>query len=194
MSDENAQTEQAEPVRPRLQLRYKQEAMPELKSRLNLENDLAVPRLQKIVLNTGIGDAVENDSLVGEAVQVLATISGQKPVVTRARKAVAGFGIRAGVPVGCKVTIRRERMYAFLDRLISVVLPRIRDFRGLSTDSFDGNGNFSLGIDEHFVFPEIDPDSLENLFGLDVTIVTSADSDPAALELLRLLGMPFRGE
>jgi large subunit ribosomal protein L5 len=194
MSDENVQTEQAEPVRPRLLSRYKQEALPELKSRLNLENDLAVPRLQKIVLNTGIGDAVENDSLVGEAIQVLAAISGQKPVVTRARKAVAGFGIRAGVPVGCKVTIRRERMYEFLDRLISVVLPRIRDFRGLSTDSFDGNGNFSLGIDEHFVFPEIDPDSLENLFGLDVTIVTSADSDPAGLELLRLLGMPFRGE
>jgi large subunit ribosomal protein L5 len=155
---------------------------------------MAVPRLQKIVLNTGIGGATENESLVDEAVQVLATITGQKPVVTRARKAVAGFGIRAGVPVGCKVTIRRERMYEFLDRLISVVLPRIRDFRGLSTDSFDGNGNFSLGIDEHFVFPEIDPDALDNLFGLDVTIVTSADNDPAALELLRLMGMPFRGE
>lgn len=194
MSDENVETEQAQQVRPRLQDRYRQEIVPELKSRLNLENDLAVPRLQKIALNTGIGGAVENDSLVGEAVQVLGTITGQKPVVTRARKAVAGFGIRAGVPVGCKVTIRRERMYEFLDRLISVALPRIRDFRGLSTDSFDGNGNFSLGIDEHFVFPEIDPDSLDNLFGLDVTIVTSADNDPAALELLRLLGMPFRGE
>lgn len=195
MSDENVQTEQAEQqIRPRLQNRYRQEIVPELKSRLNVENQLALPRVQKIVLNTGIGRATENEKLVEEAVKMLASISGQKPVLTRARKAVAAFGIRAGVPVGCKVTLRRERMYEFLDRLVSIVLPRIRDFRGLSADSFDGHGNYSLGIDEHFVFPEIDPDDLENLFGMDVTICTSADSDPAALELLRLVGMPFRGE
>lgn len=193
MSDETVQTEEATKS-PRLQDRYEREIVPELMDRLNIENEFAVPEIQKVVLNSGIGEASENESLASEAVEVLSAITGQRPVITRSRKSVAGFGIRAGVPVGCKVTLRRDRMYEFLDRLISVVLPRIRDFRGLSTDSFDGNGNYSLGIDEHFVFPEIDPDELENLFGMDVTIVTSADTDPEALELLRLVGLPFREE
>lgn len=194
MSDESVQTEQVTAPAPRLQVRYRDEIVPELMDRLGLENRLAVPEIEKIVINSGIGDAPEKDTLADEAVEVLSAICGQKAVITRSRKSVAGFGIRAGVPVGCKVTVRRDRMYEFLDRLISVVLPRIRDFRGLSTDSFDGSGNYSLGIDEHFVFPEIDPDELDNLFGMDITIVTSADSDPEALELLRLLGMPFREE
>lgn len=194
MSDETEQSEQASAPPPRLQIRYRNEIVPELMERLDLDNRLAVPRIDKVVINSGIGDAPEKDTLADEAVEVLSAICGQKAVITRSRKSVAGFGIRAGVPVGCKVTIRRTRMYEFLDRLISVVLPRIRDFRGLSTDSFDGGGNYSLGIDEHFVFPEIDPDELDNLFGMDITIVTTADSDPEALELLRLIGMPFREE
>ncbi|MFP4175627.1 MAG: 50S ribosomal protein L5 [Candidatus Brocadiia bacterium] len=194
MSDQNEQSNETTAPEPRLCERYEQEIVPELMDRLDIDNELAVPELEKMVINSGIGEATEKESLVDEAVQVLGTISGQKPIVTRSRKSVAGFGIRAGVPVGCKVTLRRERMFEFLDRVISVVLPRIRDFRGLSTDSFDGNGNYSFGIDEHYVFPEVDPDSLENVFGMDVTLVTSAETDPEALELLRLVGMPFREE
>ncbi len=194
MNDENTQTEQATAPPPRLQVRYRDEIVPELMDRLDVENSLAVPKMDKIVVNSGIGDAPEKENLAEEAVEVLSEITGQRAVITRSRKSVAGFGIRAGVPVGCKVTVRQERMYEFLDRLISVVMPRIRDFRGLSTDSFDGSGNYSLGIDEHFVFPEIDPDELDNLFGMDVTMVTTAESDPEALELLRLLGLPFREE
>lgn len=194
MSDKNEQTEQATAPPPRLQVRYRDEIVPELMDRLNVANRLAVPKIEKIVINSGIGDAPEKDSLADEAVEVLSAICGQKAVITKSRKSVAAFGIRKGVPVGCKVTIRSEKMYEFLDRLIAVVLPRIRDFRGLSTDSLDGNGNYSLGVDEHFVFPEIDPDELDNLFGMDITIVTNADSDPEALELLRMIGLPFREE
>jgi large subunit ribosomal protein L5 len=157
-----------------------------------MENSLAVPALDKIVLNMGVGEAKGNDSVLQEARYVLKTVSGQEPLTTNARKSVAGFGIRAGLPIGCKVTLRRRRMYEFLDRLISIVLPRIRDFRGLSANSFDGHGNYSLGIREHFVFPEIDADAVDNVYGMDITICTTAATDPEALELLTLLGMPFR--
>lgn len=192
MSEENLQSETKQPAPPRLARQYREEVVPELIERLGMENPLAVPALSKIVLNMGVGRAKEDEKHIEQAQQVLRTVSGQKPVVTRARQSVAGFGIRAGIPVGCKVTLRRSRMYEFLDRLVSVVLPRIRDFRGLSPNSLDGSGNYSLGIDEHFVFPEIDPDDFDNVYGMDITICTTADSDPAALELLTLLGLPFR--
>jgi large subunit ribosomal protein L5 len=191
---EEAEVEPKQPPVPRLLQRYQQEMVPELLDRLGLDNSLAVPKLDKIVLNMGLGRATEEQGVIEEATGVMKVISGQKPVVTHARKSVAGFNIRAGIPIGCKVTLRRRRMYEFLDRLISIVLPRIRDFRGLPTRSLDGHGNYSLGIDEHYVFPEVDPDAVENVYGLDVTICTTADTDPEAYELLRLFGLPFREE
>ncbi len=177
---------------PRLLTRFRQETVAQLMKRLGLENALAVPALSKIALNIGVGSAKDDEKVLKEACLVLSTASGQKAITTIARKSVAGFALRAGATIGCKVTLRRRRMYEFLDRLISVVLPRIRDFRGLSTDSFDGHGNYSLGIREHFVFPEMDPDAVDNVYGMDVTICTTARTDPEALELLSLLGMPFR--
>jgi len=177
---------------PRLLARFRGEVAPELMSRLGLSNPLAVPRVSKIVLSMGVGRAKDDEKILAEAQSVLSAVSGQRPVVTTARRSVAGFGVRAGARIGCKVTLRRRRMYEFLDRLISIVLPRIRDFRGLSTDSFDGHGNYTLGVREHFVFPEVDPDSVSNVYGMDVTICTTAKTDPEALELLTLLGMPFR--
>ena len=191
---EEAEVEPKQPPVPRLLQRYQEEMVPELLDRLGLDNSLAVPKLDKIVLNMGLGRATEEQGVIEEATGVMKVISGQKPVVTHARKSVAGFNIRAGIPIGCKVTLRRRRMYEFLDRLISIVLPRIRDFRGLPTRSLDGHGNYSLGIDEHYVFPEVDPDAVENVYGLDVTICTTADTDPEAYELLRLFGLPFREE
>jgi large subunit ribosomal protein L5 len=177
---------------PRLLAHYRQAVVPELMKRLGRDNPLAVPALSKIVLNMGVGKAKEDQKYMKEAQYVLKTISGQQPVVTRAKRSVAGFGLRAGATIGTKVTIRGRRMYEFLDRLMSVVMPRIRDFRGISADSFDGHGNYSLGIREHIVFPEIDPDATDGIYGLDITICTTAKTDPEALELLRLLGMPFR--
>jgi large subunit ribosomal protein L5 len=151
-----------------------------------------VPALEKIVLNIGVGEALEDAGALQDASETLRTVTGQQPVVTRARRSVAGFHLRQGNPIGCKVTLRRARMYEFLDRLISVVLPRVRDFRGLSPNSFDGTGNYSLGISEAAVFPELDLDSLNHVFGMDVTIVTSADTDQEGYELLSMLGMPIR--
>ena len=200
MSDNDQKSEQAEaaaqapaaPPEPRLQKQYRETLLPQLMERLNLGNPLAAPRIEKITISMGVGRAKDEEKFLQEAQTVLSTIAGQKPVVTRARKSVAGFGIRAGLPIGCKVTLRRRRMYEFLDRLISIVMPRIRDFRGLSTDSFDGTGNYSLGLSEHYVFPEVDPDVVDNVYGMDITICTSARTDPEARELLTLLGMPFR--
>jgi large subunit ribosomal protein L5 len=189
---ETAEPTAVETPEPRVKAYFEQEAVPRLISRFGLKNRLAVPRLAKIVLNMGIGEAVNDQGAMGDAVEILRAVTGQQPVVTRARRSVAGFHLREGMPVGCKVTLRGKRMYEFFARLVSVVLPRVRDFRGLSPDSFDGAGNYSLGIEETAVFPELDLDKLKNFFGLDVTIVTTARNDQQGLELLSLLGMPFR--
>lgn len=160
--------------------------------RFGYKNVMQVPRFEKIVLNIGAGDAVADPKSLEGAVRDLATISGQKPIITRAKKSVAAFKIREGMAIGCKVTLRGDRMFEFLDRLISVTLPRIRDFRGVSAKSFDGRGNYSLGIREQLVFPEIDYDEIDKVRGLQVTICTTAKTDEEAYELLKLMGMPFR--
>jgi large subunit ribosomal protein L5 len=156
------------------------------------KNVMEVPRVQKVVLNVGLGEAIQNIKLLDAAQRELSIITGQKPVVTKAKKSIASFKLRKGVPIGCKVTLRGNRMYEFLDRLISIALPRIRDFKGVSGKSFDGRGNYSLGLKEQFIFPEIDYDKVEMVHGLDVTICTTAESDKESKALLRHLGMPFR--
>ncbi len=189
---EDAETQTTQAAEPRLLTRFREEIVPALKDRLGLSNSLAVPRISKIVLNMGVGRARGDEKILKEAQDVLSAVSGQKPIITKARLSVAGFVLRAGDPIGCKVTLRRRRMYEFLDRLVSVVLPRVRDFRGLSKNSFDGHGNYTLGIREHLVFPEADPDAVSSVYGMDITICTSARTDPEAAELLTLLGMPFQ--
>ncbi|HAA51286.1 MAG TPA: 50S ribosomal protein L5 [Planctomycetaceae bacterium] len=178
----------------RLKDKYRDEVIPALRDRLNKTNDLAVPRLEKVVISMGVGDAIVDNKRLDEAVGHLTTLSGQKPQITRARRSVAGFKLREGMPVGCRVTLRRQRMWEFLDRLIALALPRVRDFRGLSPDSFDGRGNYSLGLTEQMVFPEIDPDSVGHTQGMNITVVTTARTDEEGRELLRELGMPFQKE
>jgi large subunit ribosomal protein L5 len=179
---------------PRLQEKYNKEVLPALADQLGRKNRLALPRLMKIVVNMGVGTATTEKKHMEEAVDALAQITGQKPIVTQARKAIAGFRLREGMSVGCKVTLRSKRMYEFLDRLISLALPRVRDFRGLDPDAFDGHGNYSLGLAEQVVFPELNPDKFTRSQGMNIVLVTSTDSDDEARELLRRLGMPFRGE
>ncbi len=174
--------------------RYQQEVMPELKKRLGIENVMELPRLEKIVVGIGLGEAIQNAKALESAERDLATITGQKPVTTKAKRSIATFKLRAGMPVGMMVTLRGKRMYDFFDRLVGIVLPRIRDFRGISPDSFDGHGNYSLGFKEQIVFPEIDYDKIEKVRGLQVTIVTTAKRDDEARLFLKLMGMPFRGE
>jgi large subunit ribosomal protein L5 len=176
---------------PRLKVRYDEEIRPALQEQLELSTPMAVPRLQKITINMGVGEAKTNAKALDDAVEQLATISGQRPVITRARNSIAGFKIREGMPIGCKVTLRGDRMYEFLDRLLALALPRIRDFRGINQRSFDGRGNFSMGIREQIIFPEINYDDIQEVRGLNVTITTSAKNDDEARELLRALGMPF---
>jgi large subunit ribosomal protein L5 len=176
----------------RLQDYYHQTIAPELAKKFGLKNKLATPRLEKIVINMGVGRATQDKALLEAAVDTLAKISGQKPLVTRAKVSVSAFRLRRGNEIGCKVTLRGKRMYEFLDRLISIALPRIRDFRGLNPNSFDGHGNYSLGLAEQVVFPEIDADKIQHTQGMDITIVTTADNDDQARELLRALGLPFR--
>jgi len=176
----------------RLSLRYKQEIVPALQKRLNRTNPMSLPKLQKIVVNMGVGKALQDKNRMEQAVGDLAKITGQKPQVTKARVAVSGFRLREGNEIGCRVTLRRQRMYEFLDRLISVALPRIRDFRGVNPKSFDGHGNYTFGLSEQLVFPEIDPDKVSFTQGMDITLVTTTDNDDEARELLRLFGMPFR--
>ena len=178
----------------RLQEKYRDEVIPTLRDRLEVSNDLAVPRLEKIIISMGVGEAIVDTKRLDEAVGHLTTLSGQKPQITRARRSVAGFKLREGMPIGCRVTLRRQRMWEFLDRLIALVLPRVRDFRGLSPRSFDGRGNYSLGLTEQMVFPEIDPDSVHHTQGMNITLVTSAETNDAGRELLRELGMPFQKE
>jgi large subunit ribosomal protein L5 len=174
----------------RLKDRYRSEVKPRLKERFKIENDMAVPRLQKIVVNMGVGSAVENKGRVESAAKDLAQITGQRPVVRKAKKAISSFKLREGMPIGCSVTLRGDRMWEFADRLISIVLPRIRDFRGVR-DKLDGRGNYSLGLSEQSVFPEIDFDKLEASQGMDITFVTTAQSDEHGYWLLKELGMPF---
>src|SRR3989441_4822345 len=176
----------------RLWDRYQKEIAPRLSERLGRTNVLSLPRLQKIVVNMGVGKALQDKNRMEQAAEQLAQITGQKALITKAKKAVSGFRLRENNPIGCRVTLRGKRMYEFLDRLISVALPRIRDFRGVNPKSFDGNGNYSLGLSEQMVFPEIDPDKVTFTQGMDVTFVTSTHNDDEARELLRLFGMPFR--
>ena len=177
---------------PRLKERYFDEIRPALQESLGLSSMMAVPRITKITLNMGVGEAKTNAKALDDAAEQLATIAGQRPVITRAKNSIAGFKLREGMPIGCKVTLRGARMYEFLDRLMAVALPRIRDFRGLDPGSFDGRGNYSLGVREQIIFPEIDYDRIDTVRGLDVTITTTANTDEEARELLRALGMPFR--
>ncbi|MFS8512152.1 MAG: 50S ribosomal protein L5 [Planifilum fulgidum] len=160
--------------------------------RFNYRSPMQVPRLEKVVINMGVGEAVQNPKVLDGAMQDLALITGQKPAVTRAKKSIAGFKLRAGMPIGCKVTLRGDRMYHFLDKLINIALPRVRDFRGVSPKSFDGRGNYSLGLKEQLIFPEIDYDKVDKVRGMDVIIVTTAETDEEARELLQAFGMPFR--
>lgn len=177
---------------PRLKVIYEQEIVPALMKKLGRSNRLSLPRLEKIVINMGVGKAVQDKERLKEAVEHLALIAGQRPQITKARKSISSFRLRAGYEIGCRVTLRGRRMYEFLDRLINVALPRIRDFRGVNPKSFDGHGNYSLGVSEQLIFPEVDPDTVRYTQGMDITIVTTTNSDEEARELLRLFGMPFR--
>jgi len=196
MSEEQQEEQQTETEAPeaRLKTYYRDTVVPELMDEFELDNTMAVPRLDKIVINIGLGEDGKDSGIMEEAQKVLKDITGQQPAVTKARKDVAAFNIRTGLPIGTKVTLREERAYEFLDRLVSIALPRIRDFRGLPPSSFDGGGNYSLGLEEHVVFPEINVDEFENTFGMDITMCTTAESDELAQALLAKLGMPFREE
>lgn len=176
----------------RLKEKYLQEVVPAMMAKFGYRNPMAVPKLEKIVINMGVGEATQNSKALEAAVNDLTVISGQRPVVTRAKRSISAFRLRAGMPIGCKVTLRGERMYEFLQRLVEVALPRVRDFRGVSPDAFDGRGNYTLGLREQVIFPEVDYDKIEKIRGMDIVLVTTAHTDEEARELLRLLGMPFR--
>ncbi|MQL50926.1 50S ribosomal protein L5 [Desulfofundulus thermobenzoicus] len=177
---------------PRLKDKYKDEVVRAMMSKFGYKNIMQVPKLEKVVINMGVGEAIHNSKAMDAAVNDLATITGQRPVVTRAKKSIAAFKVRQGMTVGCKVTLRGDRMYEFVDKLFNVALPRVRDFRGVSPKAFDGRGNYSLGIREQLIFPEIEYDKVDKVRGMDVIFVTTAKTDEEARELLRLLGMPFR--
>jgi large subunit ribosomal protein L5 len=187
----NAATESK---KPRLREKYERDVIPMLMERFSIKNRLAVPKVEKIVINMGIGKGKETKEYADEVAKHLAALSGQRPVVTRSRLSIAGFKLREGMKVGLKVTLRRDRMWEFLDRLISLAIPRLRDFRGLSRRAFDGRGNYSLGLSEQTVFPEVEIDTVQNVQGMDVTLVTNAKEDARALAMLQALGMPFKGE
>jgi len=172
--------------------RYNKEMIPSLKENFKLKSIMEVPKLEKIVLNMGLGEAIKNAKLLDSAAAELALISGQKPVITKAKKSIAAFKLREGMPIGCTVTLRNEKMWDFINRLINISLPRVRDFRGISGKAFDGHGNYTLGVKEHIIFPEIDFDKIDKVKGLNITIVTSAKNDEQGKELLKMLGMPFR--
>ena len=175
----------------RLKERHKNEIRKRIQEEFKIDNIMAVPKVEKVVLNMGVGEAIQNAKILDSAVEELATITGQRPVITRAKKAIAAFKLREGVPIGTMVTLRGDKMYEFLDRLISVALPRVRDFRGVPAKSFDGRGNYTLGIRDHLIFPEIDPVKVDKVKGMNITIVTNAKNDEQARFLLRELGMPF---
>jgi len=171
---------------------YRKELVPKLMERFGYENVMQVPRLSKIVLNMGLGEAIHNIKILDSAVEELTLIAGQQPVVTRAHKSIASFKLRAGLSIGCMVTLRGDRMYDFLTKLVNIALPRVRDFRGISGKAFDGRGNYSLGIREHIIFPEIDYDKIDKIKGMNITVVTTAKTDQEGKELLKFMGMPFR--
>ncbi|ADH97676.1 50S ribosomal protein L5 [Salisediminibacterium selenitireducens] len=176
----------------RLKEKFNTEITPSLKEKFNYSSVMEVPRVDKIVVNMGVGDAVQNSKVLDKAVEELAQITGQKPLITKAKKSIAGFKLREGMPIGAKVTLRGERMYDFLDKLIAVSLPRVRDFRGVSKKAFDGRGNYTMGVKEQLIFPEINYDDVDQVRGMDIVIVTTADSDEEARELLTQMGMPFQ--
>jgi large subunit ribosomal protein L5 len=176
----------------RLKEKYLNEVVPALNEEFGYKSVMESPKLEKIVVNMGVGDSVNNSKLLDAAVEDLTIITGQKPIITKAKKSIAGFKIREGMPIGCKVTLRGERMYNFLDKLIAISLPRVRDFRGISADSFDGRGNYTLGVKEQLIFPEIDYDKVAKVRGMDIVIVTTAKNDEQARALLTKLGMPFK--
>ena len=177
----------------RLQEKYNKEIAPALKAKFNYTSAMQIPKLEKIVLNMGVGEVKENAKALESAIKDMETITGQKAIVTKAKKAIATFKIRQGMNIGCKVTLRGEKMYTFLDKLISVALPRVRDFRGINPNSFDGRGNYSMGVKEQLIFPEIEYDKVDKIRGMDIIFVTTANTDEEAKELLKLLGMPFAG-
>ncbi|MFO7750649.1 MAG: 50S ribosomal protein L5 [Desulfobacteraceae bacterium] len=175
-----------------LKEKYEQDVMPKLMDTFEYENTMQVPGVKKVVLNIGLGEAIKNVKLLDSAAKDLGLISGQKPVITKAKKSIAAFKLREGMPIGCMVTLRREKMYNFLNKLINIALPRVRDFRGISGKAFDGQGNYTLGIKEHIIFPEIDYDNTDSIKGLNVSVVTTAATDKEGKELLKHLGMPFK--
>ena len=176
----------------RLETRYKEEIVPQMMEKLGYDNIMQVPKLDKVVINIGLGHAKENPKVLESALKELELITGQKPVITHAKKSIANFKLREGMKIGCKVTLRRDKMYYFLDKLMNIALPRVRDFRGVSSTSFDGRGNYALGIKEQLIFPEIIYDEVDEIRGMDIIIVTTANTDKEAKEFLELLGMPFR--
>ena len=176
----------------RLRKIYQEEVRPALQQQFSYKNIMQVPRMEKVILNMGLGEAIQNIKILDTASEELTLIAGQKPVITRAKKSIASFKLRENMPIGCRVTLRQERMYEFLDKLMHITLPRVRDFRGVSAKSFDGRGNYTLGIKEHIIFPEINYDKIDKIKGLNVTLVTTARTDEEGRILLRLLGMPFR--
>ncbi len=201
MVDKNKKTEKKETksksvkqskFTPRLEEKYMKEIAPNLLKQFSYKSSMQIPKLEKIVLNMGLGAAVQDSKLIGEAVADLEVIVGQKALIRKAKKSISNFKLREGVEIGAKVTLRRTRMYEFLDRLISIAMPRIRDFRGISDKSFDGRGNYTLGVKEHIIFPEINIDKVNRVLGMDITFVTSAKTDKEAYELLKAFGMPFR--
>jgi len=179
---------------PRMKKHYVEEVVPKLKKEFAITNVMAVPKLEKIVINMGVGEATQDKKKVEQAAAEMEKIAGQKPVITKAKKSIAQFKLREGMPIGCKVTLRRERMYEFLDRLVTIALPRVRDFRGLNPKSFDGRGNYAMGLKEQIVFPEINYDQIDKVRGMDVIITTTAKTDEEARELLRLFNFPFPAE
>jgi len=177
---------------PRMHDYYKTDVVPKLKAKFGYKNAMQVPRLTKVIVNMGLGDAIENIKVIDSAAEEIGVITGQKPVVTKARKSIANFKLRAGVPIGVMVTLRRDRMYHFLDKLMAIALPRVRDFKGVTPKGFDGRGNYTLGVKEQIIFPEVNYDKIDKIRGMNITIVTTARTDEEGLELLKLLGMPFR--
>ncbi len=177
---------------PRLEKRYNEEVLPSLLKKFNMKNVMQAPKLNKVVLNMGIGDAVEDTKLLDEGVEELTVISGQKPIITRAKKAISNFKIRQGEPIGCKVTLRRKKMYEFIDHLFNIALPRVRDFRGVSDSGFDGKGNFTMGVKEQIIFPEVNYEKVQRIRGLNITFVTNSEEDEHVYHLLKELGMPFQ--
>ncbi len=179
-------------MKPRIREKYEQEVIPKMIDTFSYTSKMQVPRLNKIIVNMGLGEALQNPKILDSAAMELAQITGQKPVITKARKSIANFKLREGVNIGCRVTLRRERMYEFFDRLVNIAIPRVRDFKGISNKSFDGRGNFTLGIREQIIFPEIDYDKIEKIMGLNITVVTTAKTDEEGRALLANLGMPFK--